>query len=46
MEPKEPIVEGDNIEIICAASIYNYTKNIQWLDYNDKPILENGKNKT
>ncbi|XP_046814947.1 vascular endothelial growth factor receptor 1 isoform X1 [Vespa crabro] len=41
MEPKEPIVEGDDIEIICAASIYNYTKNIQWLDYNDKPILEN-----
>ncbi|KAL2716305.1 vascular endothelial growth factor receptor 1 isoform X1, partial [Vespula squamosa] len=40
IEPKEPIVEGDDIEIICAASIYNYTKNIQWQDNNDKPILE------
>nr|XP_050846243.1 vascular endothelial growth factor receptor 1 isoform X2 [Vespula vulgaris] len=40
MDPKEPVVEGDDIEIICAASIYNYTENIQWQDNNDKSILE------
>ncbi|XP_014609483.1 PREDICTED: vascular endothelial growth factor receptor 1 isoform X2 [Polistes canadensis] len=41
IEPKGPIVESDDIEVICAASIYNYTNNILWLDSNMKAILEN-----
>lgn len=28
--PEEPITKGDNVELICAASIYNYTDQLIW----------------
>ncbi|KAK2588224.1 hypothetical protein KPH14_004258 [Odynerus spinipes] len=30
IEPKGKVAEGDNIEIICAASVYNYTNSLTW----------------
>lgn len=30
MAPEEPVTIGDNVELICAASIYNYTDEITW----------------
>ena len=30
LEPEIEITEGDDIEIICTASIYNYTNNLKW----------------
>ncbi|XP_043489619.1 vascular endothelial growth factor receptor 1 isoform X2 [Polistes fuscatus] len=41
IEPKGEIIESDDIEVICAASIYNYTNNILWLDSDKKAISEN-----
>ncbi|KAI4497781.1 hypothetical protein M0802_007107 [Mischocyttarus mexicanus] len=42
IEPGQ-VIEGDNIEIICAASIYNYTNKIVWQENNSEPILENDR---
>ncbi|XP_018340861.1 PREDICTED: vascular endothelial growth factor receptor 1 isoform X1 [Trachymyrmex septentrionalis] len=28
--PKEPVTKGDDIELICAASVYNYTDAFTW----------------
>ncbi|KYM91172.1 Vascular endothelial growth factor receptor 1 [Atta colombica] len=28
--PKEPVTKGDDIELICAASVYNYTNEFTW----------------
>ncbi|KAG7204953.1 hypothetical protein KM043_005341 [Ampulex compressa] len=35
IEPKNAITEGDTLELICAASKYNYTNIIQWFQEND-----------
>ncbi|XP_012285918.1 vascular endothelial growth factor receptor 1 isoform X2 [Orussus abietinus] len=40
LEPKGKIVEGDDVSLICAASIYNYTNFINWLDEEEQPIQE------
>ncbi|KZC13755.1 Vascular endothelial growth factor receptor 1, partial [Dufourea novaeangliae] len=28
--PKEPVIEGDDFELICAASVYNYLNILTW----------------
>ncbi|RLU26184.1 hypothetical protein DMN91_002350 [Ooceraea biroi] len=38
-EPKEPVTEGDTIEMTCAASIYNYTDEITWVNYGNKSYI-------
>ncbi|XP_017797835.1 PREDICTED: vascular endothelial growth factor receptor 1 [Habropoda laboriosa] len=38
IEPTQPLTEGDDLELICAASIYNYTNNFQWKYENNTPI--------
>ncbi|XP_076244476.1 PDGF- and VEGF-receptor related isoform X2 [Calliopsis andreniformis] len=43
IEPKEPTTEGDNVELICAASVYNFTDRFVWLNEDDTPILENNR---
>lgn len=40
--PEEPITEGDNVELICAASVYNYTDKLTWKNQNDESIEESG----
>lgn len=41
IEPKQPVSEGDDFELICAASIYNYTNIFEWSYKNSSQILEN-----
>ena len=41
IEPEEKITIGDDITVICAASIYNFSS-VQWLDENDQPIQNSG----
>lgn len=43
IELKDPVVEGDDLELICAASIYNYTSNFEWKYENGTFIVQNGK---
>ncbi|CAK9796532.1 Vascular endothelial growth factor receptor 1 [Anthophora plagiata] len=43
IEPTEPVTEGDNFELICAASIYNYTNKFEWKYANDTPVEENDR---
>ncbi|XP_050465212.1 vascular endothelial growth factor receptor 1 isoform X2 [Cataglyphis hispanica] len=42
--PKELITKGDNVELICAASIYNYTDELTWTrlenQTHETPIIE------
>ncbi|XP_072744995.1 vascular endothelial growth factor receptor 1 isoform X2 [Anoplolepis gracilipes] len=41
--PKELVTKGDNIELICAASVYNYTDELTWTKFENQtetPILE------
>ncbi|XP_043527965.1 vascular endothelial growth factor receptor 1 isoform X2 [Frieseomelitta varia] len=39
IEPTDPVVEGDDLtELICAASIYNYTNNFEWKYSSGSPI--------
>nr|XP_033203848.1 vascular endothelial growth factor receptor 1 isoform X1 [Bombus vancouverensis nearcticus] len=39
INPTDPVVEGDDLELICAASIYNYTDNFEW-KYSDDISIE------
>ncbi|XP_029159072.1 vascular endothelial growth factor receptor kdr-like isoform X2 [Nylanderia fulva] len=34
--PKEEVTEGDNVELICAASVYNYTDEFAWTKLDNK----------
>ncbi|XP_076182482.1 PDGF- and VEGF-receptor related isoform X2 [Ptiloglossa arizonensis] len=43
IEPKQPVSEGDDFELICAASIYNYTNIFEWSYKNSSQILENSR---
>lgn len=43
IEPKEPVTVGDDLELICAASVYNYSDNFDWRYGNDTRIVENSK---
>lgn len=43
IELKDSVVEGDDLELICAASIYNYTSNFEWKYANGALIVQNGK---
>ena len=43
IEPKGLVTEGDNIELICAASVYNYSSIFKWRNVEDTPILENNR---
>lgn len=49
IEPKDPVAEGDDIDLICAASVYNYTNNFEWKytnstnNTNGTPIKQNSK---
>lgn len=43
INPTDPVVEGDDLELICAASIYNYTDNFEWKYSDDIPIEPNIK---
>lgn len=43
IELKDSVVEGDDLELICAASIYNYTSNFEWKYANGTFIVQNGK---
>ncbi|XP_066591720.1 vascular endothelial growth factor receptor 1 isoform X2 [Prorops nasuta] len=36
LEPKGFVTEGDDLQIICAASIYNYTNDVEWRNPEDK----------
>ncbi|XP_012522394.1 vascular endothelial growth factor receptor 1 isoform X2 [Monomorium pharaonis] len=41
--PKEPVTKGDDIELICAASVYNYTNDFTWtifVNQTEKPLVE------
>ncbi|XP_014471193.1 PREDICTED: vascular endothelial growth factor receptor 1 [Dinoponera quadriceps] len=38
--PEEPVTKGDNVELICAVSVYNYTEEISWTNQKDEPIEE------
>nr|XP_033321453.1 vascular endothelial growth factor receptor 1-like [Megalopta genalis] len=40
--PMDPVVEGDDLELICAASIYNYTDSIYWSSETG-PIVESDR---
>ncbi|XP_017764514.1 PREDICTED: vascular endothelial growth factor receptor 1 isoform X2 [Eufriesea mexicana] len=49
IEPKDPVAEGDDIDLICAASIYNYTNKFEWKytnstnNTNGTPIEQNNR---
>ncbi|XP_012148216.1 PDGF- and VEGF-receptor related isoform X2 [Megachile rotundata] len=43
VEPTELVTEGDNLELICAASIYNYSDTFDWRYGNDSRIVENNR---
>ncbi|XP_076749941.1 PDGF- and VEGF-receptor related [Xylocopa sonorina] len=43
IKPEEPVTVGDNLELTCAASIYNYTDKFVWKYGNDTPIVENDR---
>ncbi|XP_015606080.1 vascular endothelial growth factor receptor 1 isoform X2 [Cephus cinctus] len=38
--PKSNIVEGDDFELTCTSSVYNYTDKLEWYDQNKQPIEE------
>jgi len=45
IEPKEPVAKGDDIELVCAASIYNYTNELTWsilINQTEEPLVETG----
>lgn len=42
IEPKDLITEGDTVELTCAASIYNYTNELTWVNRSDVPIEKTG----
>ncbi|XP_012350055.1 vascular endothelial growth factor receptor 1 isoform X3 [Apis florea] len=43
IELKDSVVEGDDLELICAASIYNYTSNFEWKYANGTFIVQNDR---
>ncbi|XP_031828557.1 PDGF- and VEGF-receptor related isoform X2 [Nomia melanderi] len=43
IDPKEPVVEGDDLELICASSVYNYSSSFTWSDENDTSIIETNR---
>ncbi|XP_034181640.2 PDGF- and VEGF-receptor related isoform X1 [Osmia lignaria lignaria] len=43
IEPKELVTVGDDLELICAASVYNYSDNFDWRYGNDTRIVENNR---
>ncbi|KYN07332.1 Vascular endothelial growth factor receptor 1 [Cyphomyrmex costatus] len=42
--PKEPVAKGDDVELVCAASIYNYTNELTWTvlinQTTEEPLVE------
>ncbi|XP_067203643.1 vascular endothelial growth factor receptor 1-like isoform X3 [Linepithema humile] len=40
IKPKEPMTAGDNIELTCAASIYNYTHDLTWTNQTQAPFVK------
>lgn len=43
--PKEKVTKGDNVELICAASVYNYTNELTWTKLENEtetPVIETG----
>lgn len=42
METNNQLTEGDDVEIICAASLYNYTR-VDWLNNMDDAAVETGR---
>jgi len=50
IRPKEPVTKGDDIELVCAASIYNYTNELTWsilslehiVNQTEEPLVETG----
>ncbi|XP_039309901.1 vascular endothelial growth factor receptor 1 isoform X2 [Solenopsis invicta] len=41
--PKDPVTKGDDVELICAASVYNYTNQFTWAVFanrTEEPIVE------
>ncbi|XP_032668208.1 LOW QUALITY PROTEIN: vascular endothelial growth factor receptor kdr-like [Odontomachus brunneus] len=38
--PEQPITSGDDVELTCAASVYNYTDMLTWKNQKDEPIKE------
>ncbi|XP_011871094.1 PREDICTED: vascular endothelial growth factor receptor 1 isoform X2 [Vollenhovia emeryi] len=41
--PKEPVTKGDDIELTCAASVYNYTNEFRWsilINQTEEPLVE------
>ncbi|KZC11067.1 Vascular endothelial growth factor receptor 3, partial [Dufourea novaeangliae] len=43
IEPKESVTEGDDLELICAASVYNYSNIFEWSNEDNTPILETNR---
>ncbi|KAK0165046.1 hypothetical protein PV328_003603 [Microctonus aethiopoides] len=42
IEPSRNIAVGDNVDLICGASIYNYTEAVEWtLDEENEEFLSN-----
>lgn len=42
IEPSKNIAVGDNVDLICGASIYNYTEAVEWtLDEENEEFLSN-----
>ncbi|XP_034952110.1 vascular endothelial growth factor receptor 1 isoform X2 [Chelonus insularis] len=38
IEPDRDFATGDDVELVCGASIYNYTNDIEWLNEDDQPL--------
>jgi len=38
IEPKEYVTKGDTVELTCAASIYNYTSELKWVNESYVPL--------
>ncbi|XP_076660894.1 PDGF- and VEGF-receptor related [Halictus rubicundus] len=43
IRPTEPVVEGDDWQLTCAASIYNYSNTFEWTNGNDEPITKSDR---
>lgn len=45
MGPEDFVTKGDDIELTCAASIYNYTNDFTWsilVNQTEQPLVETG----
>ncbi|XP_066583322.1 platelet-derived growth factor receptor alpha-like [Prorops nasuta] len=43
IESEKEIIEGDNLQIICAVSVYNYTNDVQWANKDNNFLQETGR---